>query len=292
MNVELDKKSGFCFGVVYAIQMAEENLKNQDKLYCLGDIVHNNMEVERLKSLGLTIIGHSELKELKNSRVLIRAHGEPPETYKIAYENNIELIDASCPVVLKLQNKIQEGYNKGEKVDAQIVIYGKQGHAEVNGLVGQTAGKAIVINSLQEIDKIDFSKPIRIYSQTTQSKDKFDSIQNEIKKRANSIIEDESSDVMTYDTICRQVSSREPELRKIAAIKDAIVFVSGKKSSNGKILYEICKEINPRTHFISDVEDLKMEWFNKTDNVGICGATSTPMWLMGKVEERINSYFL
>ncbi|NOZ47076.1 MAG: 4-hydroxy-3-methylbut-2-enyl diphosphate reductase [Chlorobi bacterium] len=292
MNIEIDKKSGFCFGVVYAIQMAEENLKNSKKLYCLGDIVHNNMEVERLNKLGLVTIDHEKFKKLKNCKVLIRAHGEPPETYKIAFENNIQLIDASCPVVLKLQNKIQNGYNNSVKSDGQIVIYGKQGHAEVNGLVGQTEGKAIVVNSLKELDEIDFNKSIYLYSQTTQSKSRFEFLQNEIKKRSqNDVNEFDEKEIVSYDTICRQVSSREPELKNFAKNMDVIIFASGKKSSNGKILYDVCKSVNSNTYFVSNIEDLSKTWFKKSDKIGICGATSTPMWLMETISEKINSYF-
>lgn len=289
MIVEIDQNSGFCFGVVYAIQKAEEVLKSEKNLFCLGDIVHNNVEVERLSKLGLKTINHEEFKRLKNCKVLIRAHGEPPETYRVALENNIELIDASCPVVLKLQNKIKNGYDTVKLIDGQLVIYGKQGHAEVNGLVGQTMGNAIVINSIDDLSKIDFSKPVYIFSQTTQSKDGFFNISNEIKKRLieNGLTEDS---FIAYDTICRQVSSREPQLKKFSSKHDVIIFVSGKKSSNGQILFQICKSVNTNSYFVSIVEDLKAEWFVDVKSVGICGATSTPMWLMKEIEEKIKKY--
>ena len=288
MNVKIDNNSGFCFGVVYAINMAEENLKSQKPLYCLGDIVHNNNEVARLTSMGLVTINHEQFKTLKNCKVLLRAHGEPPETYRIAYENNIQLIDASCPVVLKLQNKIQNGYNETKKDKGQVVIYGKQGHAEVNGLVGQTNGNAIIINSPEEIDKIDVQQPLKIYSQTTQSKEKFANIIGEIKNRTTASGNNEKN-IVAFDTVCRQVSNRETELRNFSKSKDVIVFVSGKKSSNGKILYNVCKSVNENTHFVSDVEELKNEWFANVNSVGVCGATSTPRWLMEKISDRINS---
>jgi 4-hydroxy-3-methylbut-2-enyl diphosphate reductase len=285
MQVTIDSNSGFCFGVVYAIQMAEDQLEQSEELYCLGDIVHNNMEVERLEAKGLKIIDHEKLKELKNSTVLIRAHGEPPETYKIAIENNIELIDASCPVVLKLQNRIRNGYEHlGE---GQIVVYGKAGHAEVNGLVGQTSGKAIIVNSIEDLDKIDFSKPIHFFSQTTQSTEGFRQMKDEIAKRRKEAGCNDELNFEANDTLCRQVSNREPQLREFSKAHDAIIFVSGKKSSNGKVLYNVCKEENPKSYFISCFEELNPEWLNGVNSVGICGATSTPMWLMEEIAEKI-----
>jgi len=277
LQVEIDKNSGFCFGVVYAIEMAEEHLDEFGSLYCLGDIVHNDEEVTRLKDKGLQIISHQELKELKDATVLIRAHGEPPETYQIALQNNIQLVDASCPVVLKLQHRVREGYEG----DTQIVIYGKEGHAEVNGLVGQTNGQAIVIMGINDLDKIDYSKPIRLYSQTTKSMDSFYKIKAKIESR--------SADFKANDTICRQVSNREPQLKIFAAEHQVIIFVSGKKSSNGKVLYEVCKNVNLNSYFISNVDEIDKQWFNDKKQVGVCGATSTPMWLMQEVKKYIET---
>ncbi|MCK5822977.1 MAG: 4-hydroxy-3-methylbut-2-enyl diphosphate reductase [Bacteroidales bacterium] len=284
MNVEIDNNSGFCFGVVYAIQRAEEELAKNKKLYCLGDIVHNSVEVKRLESKGLITIDNEEFKKLKNCKVLIRAHGEPAETYKIALENNITLIDASCPVVLRLQNKIKNGFdNFPNPNQGQIVIYGKNGHAEVNGLVGQTQGNAIVISSIDDLEKIDFSKPINLFSQTTKSPEGFNLIKKEIEKRINK----KHISFISNDTICRQVSSRDKKLRNFAKKHNVIIFVSGKKSSNGKMLFEVCKNENPQTYFVSDYEDVNTGWFANTNSVGICGATSTPKWLMEKIANKL-----
>ena len=284
MKVEIDASSGFCFGVVYAIKKAEEELEHHGKLYCLGDIVHNNLEVERLKSLGLLTIDHDEFKKLKDCSVLIRAHGEPPETYEIAKRNNITLLDATCPVVLRLQHRIKLGSEEMKPIDGQIVIYGKEGHAEVNGLVGQTKGKAIVVGTINEIEKIDFSKPVTIFSQTTRNNEGYIEVINEIKRR----MEEYGSPVLnSHNTICRQVSSRREELRKFSKAHDVIIFVSGKKSSNGKVLYNVCLNENPRTYFVSELTELDKSWFKKEDEVGICGATSTPRWLMEKIAEEI-----
>ena len=287
MNIEIDPGSGFCFGVVYAIQRAEEELKKHKTLYCLGDIVHNNVEVNRLKELGLVTIEHSQLKNLHNCKVLIRAHGEPPETYQIAFQNNIELIDASCPVVLRLQNKIKNGFDRMKEVNGQIVIYGKEGHAEVNGLVGQTKEEAIVVNKISDLDKIDFTRPVILYSQTTQSTSGFQAIQQEIEKRLASM--NVNFSFVANDTICHQVSTRGPQLMEFSKTHDIIIFVSGKKSSNGKMLYEVCKKENPNTYFVSDVDDLDFFWFSENKSVGICGATSTPRWLMEKICNEIKN---
>jgi len=286
VKVVIDPNSGFCFGVVYAIQAAENELNKSKTLYCLGDIVHNNMEVERLKEKGLKIISHEEFENLTDAVVLIRAHGEPPETYKTAIKNNIKLIDASCPVVLRLQNKIRLGYDEALRKNAQIVIYGKDGHAEVNGLVGQTNSDAIIINSTEDIKKIDFNKSIILFSQTTQSKDGFDEIvallEEKIKDKGLNLF------IEANDTICRQVSNREPQISKFAASHDVIIFVSGKKSSNGIFLFDVCLKINKRTYFISSVEELDPSWFLNCQSVGVCGATSTPMWLMEEVAKKIS----
>jgi len=283
MEITIDNNSGYCFGVEFAIQMAEDELKDSGTLYCLGDIVHNAMEVSRLNKLGLEIIDHEDLKKLKNSKVLIRAHGEPPETYKIALENNIELIDASCPVVLKLQNRVNKDFRKMEEADGQLVIYGKKGHAEVVGLTGQTNNKAIVVMDDEDLDELDYSKPITLYSQTTKSTKGFYNLKSKIEGK---IAAENSEDAgfKANDSICRQVSNREPNLRKFAAENDVILFVSGKKSSNGKALYTVCKETNDRSHFIESEEDLQAAWFNANDKIGICGATSTPTWLMEQVK--------
>ncbi len=282
LSVTIDQQSGFCFGVVYAIQMAEDFLENHDTLYCLGDIVHNDLEVNRLKAKGLHIINHDDLVHLKNTSVLIRAHGEPPSTYQIALENNIELIDASCPVVLKLQNRVRNAYDS----DTQIIIFGKPGHAEVNGLLGQTQNQAIVITSIEDLDSanINYSKPIQFFSQTTKSTAKFYQIKQEIEKRIQ-------NEFKANDTICRQVSNREPQLDTFAKNFDVIIFIAGKKSSNGKVLYEVCKQSNPNSYFISSVEEIELEWFKEAKTVGICGATSTPMWQMEEAKKWIENQF-
>ena len=272
LSVEIDQNSGFCFGVVYAIEMAEDILAEGGQLYCLGDIVHNDEEVKRLEAKGLEIINHDDLKTLYNAKVLIRAHGEPPSTYELALQNNLELIDASCPVVLKLQNRIKNSYDKEE----QIYIYGKHGHAEVVGLLGQTNNNAVVFQDLEELDLESMPRNITLYSQTTKSTDKFYEI--------NRILKDNGISVNTNDTICRQVSNRDKELRHFARQFDRIIFVSGTKSSNGKVLYKVCKEQNPNTYFVSSIEDVKAEWFGIDEKVGICGATSTPMWLMEDIK--------
>ena len=287
MQVTIDSHSGFCFGVVYAIEVAERELRKNPTLYCLGDIVHNNMEVNRLRQLGLVIITHEDLHELHDCKVLIRAHGEPPETYKTALQNRIELIDASCPIVLHLQNMIHQGFLKMKDKNGQIVIYGKEGHAEVNGLKGQTNGTAIVIGDEKDLSKIDFRRPIRFYSQTTKSMDGFYKIKDLIREKMEEVAEDRPIDFDWNDSICRQVSNRSGQLRSFAARFDVVVFVSGKKSSNGMILYKICKEVNQNTHLVSSPDDLRHDWFRNVDSVGICGATSTPMWLMEEMESEI-----
>jgi len=287
MNVTIDPNSGFCFGVVYAIQMAEDELDATGKLYCLGDIVHNNMEVERLMAKGLQIINHEDLAELHDCKVLIRAHGEPPSTYELALKNNIELIDASCPVVLKLQNRVKTSF-EGIHDDAQIVIYGQPGHAEVNGLVGQTDGRAIVVFEEKDLDNIDYDKPVHFFSQTTKSAIGFEKmvrdIQERIVKHKGSL---EDGDFITNDTLCRQVSNREPQLKRFATAYEVVVFVSGRKSSNGKALHAVCKNVNPDSYFVSSADEIEAEWFNGKQTVGIAGATSTPMWLMEQVKEKI-----
>ncbi|MEI6765472.1 MAG: 4-hydroxy-3-methylbut-2-enyl diphosphate reductase [Bacteroidota bacterium] len=283
MKITIDPHSGFCFGVVFAIRAAEEELDRSGQLYCLGDIVHNGAEVERLRNKGLRVIGHEELKDLHDCKVLIRAHGEPPETYRIALQNNIELIDASCPVVLKLQNKIKLGFEQLKNADGQIVIYGKEHHAEVNGLLGQTSGKAIVIGGIEDIDKIDFSKKIRLYSQTTKSTGGFREIVSAIENRIKGTNVSLLVDFIPNDTICRQVSNRTPQLKKFAKEHDLILFVSDKKSSNGLFLFEECKSVNSKTYFICEPAELDVRWFADAESIGICGATSTPLWVMENI---------
>lgn len=279
-TVEIDSESGFCFGVVTAIRKAEEVLDKCGTLYCLGDIVHNSDEVERLRSRGLITITHDDLAKLKNVKVLLRAHGEPPSTYRIAKENNIEIIDATCPVVLKLQQRIKHTFDNDS--DTQIVIYGKNGHAEVNGLVGQTDGKAIVAESISDLDKVDFSRGISLYSQTTKSPQGFRGMIDEINRR-----KDKDTRFEHFDTICRQVSGRAGSLREFAAAHDVILFVSGAKSSNGKVLCAECAGVNPRTHQIANPEDIDPAWLTDAGKIGICGATSTPRWLMENVRTKV-----
>ncbi len=290
MKVTIDPHSGFCFGVVYAIQKAEEELQLSGKLYCLGDIVHNNKEVERLTAKGLEIIDHDRLRNLHDCKVLIRAHGEPPETYEIALKNNIELIDASCPVVLKLQHRVRTSFDDVLETGGQIVIYGETGHAEVNGLVGQTAGTALIVRNEEDLDKIDYSRPVYFFSQTTKSSKGFEKMRSLLEQRSAAAQKKEIQEELlsSNDTICRQVSNREPQLKKFSAMHDVIIFVSGKKSSNGKALFEVCNSVNPRSYFVSDVEELDPHWFDNAESVGICGATSTPMWLMEKVSNHIS----
>jgi len=278
LQVTIDGNSGFCFGVVYAIDMAEEILEEDGYLYCLGDIVHNDEEVERLKARGLRIISHDELPDLHGEKVLIRAHGEAPETYRIALKNNITLIDASCPVVLKLQNRIKVSHEE----DEPILIFGKHGHAEVIGLQGQTNNEALVFQDLAELDHVDLPAKFTLYSQTTKSTEKFYQIKDELIQRGY--------EVKANDTICRQVSNRNEDLESFVTNFDKIVFVSGKKSSNGKVLYEVCKKYNPNTYFISQADELDINLFSPGDRVGICGATSTPMWLMEKVKASLENF--
>ena len=284
MQVEIDNDSGFCFGAVTAIKKAEEELEKSGTLYCLGDIVHNSDEVQRLSEKGLKIITHEEMAHLKGVKVLLRAHGEPPSTYGLAQNNNIDIIDATCPVVLRLQQRIKQSFDADDAERPQIVIYGKKGHAEVNGLVGQTAGQAIVIENIAELDKVDFNRPIALYSQTTKSLTGFQEVIDEIKRRMAPGIKFES-----FDTICRQVANRVEKLQRFAEHHDVILFVAGNKSSNGKVLYANCLEVNPRTHLIANASEIKPEWLADAESIGICGATSTPRWLMEEVKWKILS---
>ena len=280
LTIEIDNGSGFCFGVTTAISKAEEELAKGSTLYCLGDIVHNGMEVERLTEKGLVTINHDDLRSLHNATVLLRAHGEPPETYEIARRNNIEIIDATCPVVLQLQRRIKKQYDANP--DAQIVIFGKKGHAEVLGLLGQTNNSAIVIEHFNGVEKLDFSRDIYLYSQTTKSLDEFhriiDYIQEHISPQAT---------FKSFDTICRQVANRMPNISSFASRHDLILFVSGRKSSNGKVLFNECKRVNPNSYQIERAEEIDLDWLKDINTIGICGATSTPKWLMEECRDFI-----
>ena len=280
VKIEIDNGSGFCFGVTTAIQKAEEELAKGNTLYCLGDIVHNGQECERLKKMGLITINHEEFAQLHDVKVLLRAHGEPPATYELARKNHIEIIDATCPVVLRLQKRIKQEYDKYS--NTQIVIYGKNGHAEVLGLVGQTNGQAIVIEGMKEVDRLDFSKDIRLYSQTTKSLDEFRQIVEYIQAH----ISPEAS-FEYHDTICRQVANRMPNIRNFAASHDLVFFVCGRKSSNGKILYHECKQVNPNTYLIDQPGEIDHNLLKNVQSIGICGATSTPKWLMEECKKVI-----
>jgi len=283
-RVEIDEKSGFCFGVVTAINKAESELASAGSLYCLGDIVHNSNEVERLQAIGLKTITHADLANLNGVKVLLRAHGEPPATYALARKNCIEIIDATCPVVLALQKRIKEMYTStlGYPDAPQIVIYGQTGHAEVNGLVGQTDGTAIVVENKNDLAGIDFARDIALYSQTTKSVEGFNELIGEIKARIKPGVK-----FMSFDTICRQVAGRVGHLREFAASHEVVIFVAGTKSSNGKILYAHCQEENPRTHLISDASQLQASWLLNVSSIGICGATSTPRRLMEEVRQQV-----
>lgn len=282
-KIEIDKESGFCFGVVKAINKAEEELQKNGSLYCLGDIVHNNVEVERLEKMGLITINHEQFKKLKNVRVLLRAHGEPPSTYEIAKQNNIELIDASCPVVLGLQKKINKKYVRRESDDTQIVIYGKKGHAEVNGLIGQTEESAIIIESKDDIEKLDFTRDINLFSQTTKSLEGFFEVGEIIRARMQN-----GAKLEFFDSICRQVSNRVPNIQEFAKKHDLIIFIAGEKSSNGKVLFSECKKKNPNSYLIHSPDDIDPAILRDDISIGVCGATSTPTWQMQAVAENIS----
>ena len=285
LNIEIDNGSGFCFGVTTAIQKAEEELAKGTKLYCLGDIVHNGMECERLREMGLITINHDELAQLHDAKVLLRAHGEPPETYELARRNNIEIIDATCPVVLQLQKRIKKQYETsplGRPGEAQIVIFGKRGHAEVLGLVGQTHSNAIVIEHFDEVSQLDFSRDIYLYSQTTKSLDEFHRIIEYIQQHISP-----GATFRSFDTICRSVANRMPNISQFATKHDLVLFVCGRKSSNGKVLYNECLRVNPNTHLIEGPEEIDPQWLEGIETVGICGATSTPKWLMEQCRDKI-----
>lgn len=280
MEIEIDNGSGFCFGVTTAIRKAEEELEQGSTLYCLGDIVHNGMECERLKDLGLVTINHEDMRELHDVKVLLRAHGEPPETYELARRNNIEIIDATCPVVLQLQKRIKKQYD--ESRPSQIVIFGKRGHAEVLGLVGQTQSNAIVIENFDEVKRLDVTRDIYLYSQTTKSLDEYHRIIDYIQSHISS-----GATFKSFDTICRSVANRMPNISQFAARHDLILFVCGRKSSNGKVLYNECLRVNPNTHLVEDAHEIESSWLEGIQSVGICGATSTPRWLMEQCRDAI-----
>ncbi len=300
LQIEIDKGSGFCFGVTTAIQKAEEELAKGTKLYCLGDIVHNGMECERLREMGLITINHDELRQLHHAKVLLRAHGEPPETYELARQNNIEIIDATCPVVLQLQKRIKKQYEASisdslipsishslipsisHSPTSQIVIFGKEGHAEVLGLVGQTAGNAIVIEHFDDVKQLDFSRDIYLYSQTTKSLDEFHRIIEYIQQHISP-----DATFRSFDTICRSVANRMPNISQFATKHDLVLFVCGRKSSNGKVLFNECLRINPNTHLIEGPEEIDPAWLDGIHTVGICGATSTPKWLMEQCRDAL-----
>lgn len=277
MQVSIDPNAGFCFGVGQAIREAEHALDSGEKIYCLGDIVHNTVELDRLKAKGLEVIDHSRLRELQHSTVLIRAHGEPPSTYEIAENNHLVIIDATCPIVRKLQQRIQEHYHAGIENQTQVVLFGKVGHAEVAGLAGQTKGDAIVVNCEADLQQIDFLKPVKLFSQTTMDREAFSKISLEIEHRMQLAQPGKVPDLQIFDTICRQVSGRIPLLKKFVSGLDALIFVSGRKSSNGAYLFEICKTANPKSYRVSDAGDLRPDWFDKANHVGVTGATSTPL---------------
>lgn len=283
MKIEIDNFSGFCFGVVTAIRKAEEELEHSGRLHCLGDIVHNAHEVERLENRGLNTITHAQLEQLRDDTVLLRAHGEPPATYATARRNNIRIVDATCPVVLQLQRRIKQAYDETRDMAQPplILIYGKPGHAEVNGLVGQTEGTAIVVQHSSDLDRIDLGRDILLYSQTTKSLEGFREMVQEIEKRKG------SGTFRYFDTICRQVANRMGKLQDFARSHDVVLFVSGAKSSNGKVLFNACREVNPRTYMLTDAEGLEPQWLENAESVGICGATSTPSWLMQQVANRV-----
>ena len=286
LQIEIDNGSGFCFGVTTAIQKAEEELAKGNNLYCLGDIVHNGMECERLREMGLITINHDELAQLHDAKVLLRAHGEPPETYELARQNNIEIIDATCPVVLQLQKRIKKQYDANSQeltANSQIVIFGKKGHAEVLGLVGQTHSNAIVIEHFDEVSQLNFSRDIYLYSQTTKSLDEFHRIIEYIQEHISP-----EATFKSFDTICRSVANRMPNISQFASRHDLILFVCGRKSSNGKVLFEECRRVNPNAHLIEGPEEINPQWLEGIKTVGICGATSTPKWLMEQCRDAIS----
>ncbi|HCI55528.1 MAG TPA: 4-hydroxy-3-methylbut-2-enyl diphosphate reductase [Bacteroidales bacterium] len=291
MKIDIDNNSGFCFGVRNAVKMAEDALFSGEKLYSLGQIVHNDLEVDRLHKLGLQTINYEQFRQLKNCRVLIRAHGEPPETYKVAVENNITLIDATCPIVKKLQEKIRNTWTKLEGKGGELIIFGKPGHAEVLGLMGQTGNKATLTDGTINLDKIDYTREIHLFSQTTMNYADYNRLAMRIKEKIKENgITDPDNNLFVHHTICRQVRNLQPALKNFASSHDIIIFVSGKESSNGKVLFEICKKNNPESYFISSPDEIRKEWFDGKKSVGICGATSTPEWLIHSIKDKINAF--
>lgn len=284
MEIEIEKQAGFCFGVTSAIKMSEKCLKDFGQLYCLGELVHNSMEINRLEKLGLKIIDVKDLENLHNCRVMIRAHGEPPSTYALAKRNNIEIFDATCPIVLKLQKDVKKAYEQCAMSEGQIVIFGKKGHAEVVGLCGQSENTAIVISSQKDIDKIDFTKPIYLFSQTTKNKEEFEEITHLIKQR---MLQVGNKQFFLVNSICKRMASRTKTLRDFADSVDALLFVSGRHSSNGNYLFDFCKQHKKETYFISEKEDIDIEELKKYNKIGISGATSTPMWLMEEIRDYV-----
>lgn len=284
MEIEIEKQAGFCFGVTSAIKMSEKCLKDFGQLYCLGELVHNSMEINRLEKLGLKIIDVKDLENLHNCRVMIRAHGEPPSTYALAKRNNIEIFDATCPIVLKLQKDVKKAYEQCAMNEGQIVIFGKKGHAEVVGLCGQSENTAIVISSQKDIDKIDFTKPIYLFSQTTKNKEEFEQITLLIKQR---MLQEGNQQFFPVNSICKRMASRTKTLRDFADSVDALLFVSGRHSSNGNYLFDFCKQHKKETYFISEKEDIDIEELKKYNKIGISGATSTPMWLMEEIRDYV-----
>jgi 4-hydroxy-3-methylbut-2-en-1-yl diphosphate reductase len=290
MVVEIDKQSGFCFGVQNAVEIAEKALLNGEKVFSLGPIVHNDKEVDRLSSLGLVSIDHDVFSNLRNCKVLIRAHGEPPETYLIAEKNNITIIEATCPIVKRLQSKIRETWIRTKESNGQVVIFGKPGHAEVIGLLGQINNEGVLVSGPDDFRKIDISKPIYLFAQTTMSVKEYSSLSNNLLIRMKERgIPNPGENLIINKTICGQVSNREPHLKAFAKKHDTIVFVSGRESSNGKMLYSVCKNVNPNTYFVSSAEELDKSWFSGKKSVGICGATSTPKWLIENIRDIISN---
>ncbi len=290
MEVEIDKQSGFCFGVQNAVEIAEKALLRGEKIFSLGPIVHNDKEVERLSTLGLASIDHDEFRKLKNCKVLIRAHGEPPETYITAEKNNITIIEATCPIVKRLQSKIKETWLKTKEGNGQVVIFGKPGHAEVVGLLGQINNEGILVSGPDDFQKIDIIRPVYLFAQTTMSVKEYSNFTDILRfKMEENGISDPDMNLIINKTICGQVSNREPHLKAFARKHDTIIFVSGRESSNGKILFSVCKNINPDTHFVSSPEEIDKSWFKGKKSVGICGATSTPKGLIENIRDIISN---
>ena len=290
MNVEIEEASGFCFGVENAVRIAEEALAREENVYCLGEIVHNDNEVARLKEMGLITVDYLKFSELHDCKVLIRAHGEPPSTYITAQKNNITLIDATCPIVHTLQERIKRAWTDAIKENGQIVIYGKKGHAEVAGLLGQINGDAILVSDEDDLKKIDFTRPVYLFSQTTKSVSGYEHLISLLKEKIEAAaVKGKKADLKVFKTICGQVSGREPKLREFSRMHDVIIFVSGRESSNGKMLFSVCRSENSRSYFISSPFDLKREWFDGASSAGVCGATSTPKWLIRQVATAIET---